>query len=339
MKRVCVVLFLAAVWLMQPTAASAHVGSSSPVAVDDRARVTSIEPPRPPFEVRVVDGDQDLWAQVEPGNDLVILGTIREPFLHFSHAGVSVNLRSPTAQSDLFGVIPSRTPDLNPRAHPIWQKVSSTTTYLWHDHRLHALALLNGGGTARKLGVWTVPLRLNGRQGQITGELSSLSPPNRWFWLLLSFSIAVSPGLLLWRRTPLVRISGPLLAVVTTVSILVGRAGRDLFGRPDVATARYVSLVVGLILGALALDRLIRGGEETRSFVAMIVGVIGVVQGLTFLPTFWHGLVLAVTPGWVERLCAALSLGGGAASLIVCFTGARVEFQANSSPLPGPGTR
>ncbi|MEA2507442.1 MAG: hypothetical protein QOH48_2060 [Actinomycetota bacterium] len=281
----------------------------------------------------MVDGDQDLWVRLAPGNDLVVLGTIREPFLHFDDAGVYANLRSPTAQSDLFGIVSSRPTSLNPGARPTWRKVSNTGTYLWHDHRLHALALLAGGHEGR-LGGWTIPLRLNGRQGQITGELFSVPAPSRWFWLVLTALIAVSPALFLRRRASFSRIALPTLAALTTAAVLVARAGRDLYGRPDVMTARYVSLGIAVGLGIVALDRLLRGGEETKPFVAMIVGVVGVVEGLTLLPTFWHGLVLAALPGSVERLCGALALGAGTASLILCFAGARAEPLSDASPLP-----
>jgi hypothetical protein len=334
MKRLLILASLVIAWLVPSTPAFAHVGTSPPVAVDDRARITSIEPPRAPFAARVVDGDQDLWARVAPGNDLVVLGTIREPFLHFDEAGVFANLRSPTAQADLFGIVPSRPTSLNPGARPTWRKVSGTGTYLWHDHRLHALALLAGGHEGR-LGGWTVPLRLNGRQGQITGELFSVPAPNRWFWLVVTALIALLPALLLRRgRASLTRVGLPMLAALTTASILVARAGRDLYGRPDVTAARYVSLGVAVGLGILALDRLLRGGKDTKPFVAMIVGVIGVVEGLTLLPTFWHGLVLTALPGSVERLCGAITLGAGTASLILCFAGARAEPRPDASPLP-----
>ena len=101
-KRVFVVVFVALAWLGQTTPASAHAGRSPSAAVDDRACITEVEPHNAPFEVRVVDGDQDLWLRLQPGNELIVIGSIGEPFLRFANGWVSANIRSTTAESDLF---------------------------------------------------------------------------------------------------------------------------------------------------------------------------------------------------------------------------------------------
>ncbi|MDP9222930.1 MAG: hypothetical protein M3P18_03585 [Actinomycetota bacterium] len=331
MKRMLVVAVLAAAWLAQPTTAYAHVGRSPSVAVDDRARITRIEPPNAPFDVRVVDGDQDLWLQLKPGNDLVVLGASGEPFLRFHRGAVFANTRSPTAQSDLFGVIPARSTEAPPTP-PSWWKVSSGASYLWHDHRLHALALLSGVGPPRKLGQWHIPLRLNGRRAVIVGGLWSVSGPQRWFWLMIPLVIlAGALTILRFGGAPLIRMGGATLGAITAVAVVIARAGRDLYGRPEVTTGRYVSLGIALALGVLALDRLVRARQDAAAFIGMIVGVIGLVEGLTLLPTFWNAVVLAAIPSWLERLCAALALGAGTASLIYSFAGTTEDL---NQPIP-----
>ena len=150
-----------AVWLLLPATASAHVGRGPVVAVNDQARITGIEPLYAPFEAHVVDGHQALWVRVRPDHELTVLGVIGEPFLRISGSGVLVNMRSPTAQIDKVGGSSIR-PSFTRNAVPRWKQVASGRSYRWHDHRLHALALLGGTGPARRLGSWTIPLRLDG---------------------------------------------------------------------------------------------------------------------------------------------------------------------------------
>jgi hypothetical protein len=326
MKRYLLLGILASLWLALPTDASAHVGHSSSMAVDDRARIMQIQPAAPPFQVRVVDGDQDLWLQLDPGNELVVLGGIGEPFLRFNDAGVFANTHSSTAQTDLLSLIPSETPSLNPRKAPSWFKLTTADRYLWHDHRIHALALLSDGGPARRLGEWNIPLKLNGGRGAITGDLRSIPLPNRWFWLVLSVLIAIAAvAVLRWKGSRFAATGGPALAVITVVAVLIAHAGRDLYGRPEISTGRYITLGLSLVLGAIAVERLFRGGNGTKFIVAMVVGVIGLVQGLTMLSTFWHGLVLVAIPMTLERACVALAIGAGVASLVFSFTGTRPD--------------
>jgi hypothetical protein len=325
-RSLVVTLLAGALLLLLPTAASAHAGRNPSPAVDDRARITAVEPHDAPFEVRVVDGDQELWLRIQPGNELVVLGSIDEPFLRFKDGSVAANTRSPTAETDLFGLVPSR-PSLDPHTPPTWWKVAKGNSYLWHDHRLHSLALLSPRGPARRLGSWVVPLRLNGSHAAIVGDLWSVAPPALWLWLAIPVAIVIAAiTLLRFGRTTVVRHNGPLVAAITAVAMVVARTGRDLYGRPEVTTGRYVSIALGVALALFAVERLFRGREGVKLIVAMITGVLGMVQGLTLLPALWHGFVLAAIPAEIERVCIGLALGGGVTTLIVTFADTRTEL-------------
>jgi hypothetical protein len=327
-RSLIVTLLAGGLLLLLTTAASAHAGRNPAPAVDDRARITAIEPHDAPFEVRVVDGDQELWLRIQPGNELVVLGSFDEPFLRFKNGSVTANTRSPTAETDLFGLVPSR-PSLDPRTPPTWWNVAKGNSYLWHDHRLHALALVSPQGPARRLGSWVVPLRLNGGHAAIVGKLWSVAPPALWVWLAIPLAIVVAAlALLRFGSAAAVRRSAPLVAAATTAAVVIARNGRDLYGRPQVTTGRYVSIAIGLAVALFILERLLRGGAGIRLVVTMVVGVVALVQGLTLLPSFWHGLVLAALPGWIERCCVAVALGGGIAALVFAF----VDEQGQSGP-------
>jgi hypothetical protein len=171
-----------------------------------------------------------------------------------------------------------------------------------------------------------VPLRLNDSHAAIVGDLWSVAPPALWFWLAIPIAIVIAAiTLLRFGRTAVVRRSTPLVAAITAVAIVVARTGRDLYGRPEVTTGRYVSIGLGIALAVLALERLLRGREGVKLIVAMIAGVLGVVQGLTMLPALWHGLVLATIPAEIERLCIGIALGGGLTTLIFTFADTKTE--------------
>jgi len=130
-----------------------------------------------------------------------------------------------------------------------------------------------------------------------------------------------------------VRRSGPLIAAASTAAVVIARTGRDLYGRPEVTTGRYVSIGIGVAVALLIFERLLRGGAGIKLIVAMVVGVVALVQGLTLLPSFWHGLVLAAIPSWIERCCVAVAAGGGIACLVLTF-GDKSSLEAEPSPGP-----
>jgi hypothetical protein len=150
-----------------------------------------------------------------------------------------------------------------------------------------------------------------------------------WFWLLLCLAIVLSAIAVLRFGSLAARRRGLLLfTALTIVSIVTARMGRDLYGRPDVTTPRQLSIAIGISLAAVALERLLRRDWGTQLIVAMAAGVIGIVQGLTLLPAFWHGLVLVAIPVGTERLVIALALGGGVGCLMFAFAGSNRDLQA-----------
>ena len=139
----------------------------------------------------MVDGDQALWVRLRSGHELIVLGVIGEPFLRIGGSGVFVNTRSPTAQIDKVGGSSVKPSFQRRSAAPRWRRVASGCSYRWHDHRLHALASLGGAGPARRLGSWTIPLRLDGGAAAIRGGLWYRPAPDVWLWLLIPLMFVV----------------------------------------------------------------------------------------------------------------------------------------------------
>ena len=307
-----------AVWLLVPATASAHVGRGPVVAVNDQARITGIEPLHAPFEARVVDGDQAVWVRLRRGHELIVLGVIGEPFLRIGGSGVFVNARSPTAQIDKVGGSSVR-PSFARRAAPRWKRVASGRSYRWHDHRLHALASLGGTGPARRLGSWTIPLRLDGSAAAIAGGLWYRPAPDVWVWLLIPLTFIVAAVVTLrFGDSLLARRVTMWLAAVAVVALVAARAGREFYGRPTPAVAGYISFAIGVTVAVWALYRFLVRPTDYSGLAALVIGVVAAAEAAALLSVLYRPVVLAVFPAWFERACVSLAFGAGVAATLLC---------------------
>ena len=329
MSRLGAFAVVVAVGLLLPAIASAHVGRGPVVAVNDQARVTGIEPLHAPLEARVVDGDQALWVRLRPGHELTVLGVIGEPFLRISGSGVLVNVRSPTAQIDKVGGNSVR-PSFAQNTAPTWRRVASGRSYRWHDHRLHALASLGGTGPARRLGSWTIPLRLDGSAAAIRGGLWYRPAPNVWLWLLIPLTFVFAAVIAL--RSGDVQLARQVtmwLAAVAVVALVVARAGREFYGRPTPAVAGYVSFAIGVTVAVWAIYRFLVRPTDYSWLAALVIGVVAAAEAAALLSVFYRPIVLTVFPAWFERACIALAFGAGVATTLLCvFAGLADTAQA-----------
>ena len=318
MSRLGAFVVALAVWLLLPAMASAHVGRGPVVAVSDQAKITGIEPLHAPFEARVVDGDQAVWVRLGSGHELIVLGVIGEPFLRIGGSGVFVNTLSPTAQIDKVGGS-SVKPSFEQHVAPHWMKVGSGSSYRWHDHRLHALALLGGAGLARRLGSWTIPLRLDGGAAAIRGGLWYRPAPDVWLWLLIPLMSVVGAVVVLRSGNVLLaRRATRWLAAVAVVALVVARAGREFYGRPTPAVAGYMSFAVGVIVVVWALYRFLVRSTDYTGLAALVIGVVAAAEAAALLAVLYRPVVLAVFPAWFERTCVALAFGTGVATTLLC---------------------
>ena len=282
-----------------PSIASAHVGRTLPVATSFTARITGTVPG---IAARVVDGDQTLWLQTEAA--VLVPGTLGEPLLRFDRGGVWLNLHSPTAQSDRMDRFDLR-PSANPRAKPLWHRVSGSHAYAWHEHRLHALEpLARSAGT---VGPWSVPLVVDGRRRRLHGVLDYRPPGRTWAWIAATVVLAAAAATAATRsRTALVA-----LALAATPVIWAVRIGRELYGRPNVPAIGWIEIALTSVIGAALVYGLVNRDEGTRVFTAFLVGFGGLYEGLTMLPLLTHAIALSDLPSGVARVGEVLILGAG----------------------------
>ena len=309
MRRLLVAGAAVVAALVLPGAALAHVGKSAPVATNFDANISGVEPPSSAVEAKLVDGDRALWLRVRGDATVLIPGAEGEPLLRFDRAGVFVNLRSLTAQSDRIDRFDLR-PDPNPRAAPLWHRLSSGHSYLWHEHRLHALEpLARGHRTRTVVGRWSVPLLIDGKRHALAGQLVYHPTGSAWPWILLACALAGFSAGALAVSSVAARRMAVLAALAAVLLIWAVRIGRELYGRPTVGATGYVEIALTSLVGIVLLYGLLHRDGEVRMFTAFLVGFGCLYQGLTMLPVLTHAVALTALPTPVARVAVAAILG------------------------------
>jgi len=106
-----------------------------------------------------------------------------------------------------------------------------------------------------------------------------------------------------------------LVAVAVTAVALIWalRAGRELYGRPNVPTIGYVQIGLTSVIGCALLCGLLN--RDGRVLAAFLVGFGGLYEGLTMLPLLTHAIALNALPSTVARVVEALVLATGIGAL------------------------
>jgi hypothetical protein len=305
-QLLCACVVVAAAFVF-PKGALAHAGRGAPVATNFEARIDGVTPPTGAVKARVVDGGRLLWLRVDSNVVVVVPGAQGEPLLRFDRAGVHVNLRSLTAQTDRIDRRDLR-PDPNSRARPLWHRLTAGHAYRWHEHRLHALEpLARDRHSGAVLGRWTMPMLIDGRLHELAGTLVYRRPPSAW-----SIVLAVVAGGATIRALAGSRSLVLPAAALATVLVWLVRIGRDLYGRPAVDAWGYLSLVLTSLVGGVLIYGLLRRDESVRQFIALLVAAGCLYEGWTMFGVLTHGVALTALPTLAARLAVATLLGLGA---------------------------
>jgi len=302
--RVALALGVVATAAALPSTASAHVGRTLPVATDFTARITA---PVPGIDARVTDGDQSLWLRTPASTTLTVQGILGEPLLRFDRRGVWLNLRSPTAQSDRI----DRTA-LRPTASgtpPLWHRVTTGHSYLWHEHRLHALEPI--ARTAGPVGPWSVPLVVDGRRQSLRGVLDYSPAGPVWAWIAVSVVLALAGAVAATRSASTLA----ALSLTATAAVWTVRIGRELYGRPTVPVVGWIEIAITSLVGALFVYGLTRRNAGTRAFTAFFVGFGALYEGLTMLPLLTHAIALNALPSLFARIVEGVVVVAGIGAL------------------------
>jgi hypothetical protein len=298
--------------LVAPTAALAH-GPVNPAATSYLATVDGT-----PAGLRaaVVDGDQRLWLQADPGHTVLVIDYRGAPYLRFSARGVAVNHNSAMYYTNQ--VPAEQAPaGLGASTEPNWAVVTTGHGYSWHDGRLHALATIALTPGSNYVGTWRIPLRVDGRPAAVSGALRHAPNPSLvWFWPILVAVACVLAGLRL-REAVLDRRLARALALLAIVAVAVAGTGEEFHGRPGVSAGQYVLVgVIGAFV-AWGLSRLARGQDGWFGY--FLIALAAIWEGASLVGVLTHGFVLIALPATVARVAVVTCLAAGAALLPVIF--------------------
>jgi hypothetical protein len=174
MRRARLVALLAACALLAPaTPALAHGGNPNFRSVIDR-----VTPNVPGVSFEVLDYDSYMQLVDRGGHAVTIYGYEGEPYARILPSGtVQVNRRSPaTYLNDSRFAEVTVPPIANAKAAPLWKTVDNSGTFVWHDHRMHYMSpatppQVTDKGRKTKIFDYEIPLRIDGRRGDIQGTL------------------------------------------------------------------------------------------------------------------------------------------------------------------------
>ncbi len=156
--------------LAVPSLALAHEGNPN-----YRSEITEMPSG---VSAQMLNFDDTLEVDVEPGHELVVDGYEDEPYVRYLEDGtVEVNRNSPAyyLNEDRFAAV--ETPEsADAEAEPDWEQVGAQGTYSWHDHRVHYMAKdvpgqVTDESQETKIFDWTVPMELDGESADLSGTL------------------------------------------------------------------------------------------------------------------------------------------------------------------------
>jgi hypothetical protein len=192
---------------------------------------------------------------------------------------------------------------------PRWRRLSSKPAVVWHDARVRALP---AGIEHRK---WALPIAIDGRAAQVTGDVWREPAPSLWPWVGLGLSfIGITVALLIARRPTLIRTAAIGLGAFAGVMMVASIAGFALDA--NAAAPTYVEGGNEIVLAVVGFAFLCRGSLDARAMAGGALGLLALAVGLTKLPTLLNGIVLSALPGAAARAGVVLMLSAGAAATV-----------------------
>jgi hypothetical protein len=290
--------------LVVPGVAQAHHTAVPIVALDYGNRILTGAMPAG-VHASLQDAGRKLELTVGPKRRVTVLGYEGEPFLQFDPAGVQVSRSSTTAQG-------LRLASSSPSFGPLWLQLTSGHSFTWADTRAWAPASALHG---RAKVAWTVPLIDDGQRVDVAGELIKASRPPLWPWLLLA-ALPLVAAVVAARRKRWFWAGACGLAALAGFGTLANLGGFATGGLP-VSADRWALFVIEVILVAVAIAALLR--PRARLVAVAALAAFAVLQSLSELAVFRHGIVVSGLPASAVRAAGALALGAGLGAAALVF--------------------
>lgn len=337
-----------AVLLLAASPAGAH-NVSGVSSTNYLTTLEGLSPETPGITVAVVEKGSRIELTNTNDHDVVVLGYEDEPYLRIGPDGVFENQRSPATylNRDRSGS-QSGGENADPEAEPVWEKLSSGQTARWHDHRIHWMGADVDRPDERFVveDRWVIPLRYQGDELEITGQLLWIPGPSPLPWYLLTaalIGLGAFVGLRSWWGKGLAVVLGALILtdLFHVIGILGARAGG-----PDLASvgSNLLYSVVAWSVGIVGITMLVKGKRDGL-FAAIFSGVLlAVFGGLQDLGVLSHSQVPFAWSAVSARFFVTLSIGLGVgvtvgAILALWKIGAFAMVKVGATPTePDPST-
>jgi len=291
-----------------------HMGSGDSVQPRDTASVIeSVVPALPSGVVVDIVGSDTFFRVRSVGHDVMVTGYKDEPYMHITTTGdVFVNDGSQTTliNGNRYGDVDTSSFVESP--NPVWRKISTDGTAMWHDHRVHWMspkrpAPIDPLGTVV---AWKVPFSVDGVATTVSGTLFLREKASLLWWLAgliaLLFAVALSVG----RRKGFFA----LTFLISTVGVVVG--AMQYAGLPD--GARITPLILMFSIGAAvvaAVSVFMQRRSKSSQHVAVLLNAGA---GATLVVCAWlcaDQVRAAYVPGvdqeWLVRMLIPALLGIG----------------------------
>ncbi|MEI6198446.1 MAG: hypothetical protein WCP83_00715 [Actinomycetota bacterium] len=296
-----------------------HMGSGDSVQPRDTVSVIQSVTPSLPRGVSVDIVGSDTFVRVRSvGHDVLITGYKEEPYVHITKSGeVFVNTGSVTTLINSNRYANVDTSSFVESASPVWQKVRTNGTAMWHDHRVHWMspkrpAPIDPAGTVLS---WKVPMRIDGAATTVTGTLFLRGKASTMWWFIGFVALLVGVALSVKRRREFFL----TVFLIAMLGVVVG--AMQYFGLPNGARITPLLLMFSTFSAVVALVAIAihRTGKNSQHIaVSLNAGA-----GATLIVCAWlcaNQVRAAYVPGigheWIVRVLIPTLLGIGLVSTI-----------------------
>lgn len=320
------------VLLLAPAGPALAHGAHAPTATNYHTEVTGIAPAIDGVTVVAIEAGTGLQLINHSGRTVQVLGYDGEPYLEIRPDGAYRNLNSPATYLNEDSTGTARVPDhADPDATPAWQRVNRAPVARWYDHRTHWMApsltpaIADDPGVRTRILDWSVPLRVDGQEAQLTGTLDWVPPPSPWLWWVAAVLGAAAVGALglaahRWAAR-LVTAAAAVTAGVVAVGYAVAReldAGATGAGELLVWLATgmlwpVLAGLAGMAAGAylLVATRSGRASEAAALALAVAGACLAIFAGLADVAVFARAIPPVPFDPTLARLAVLVVLAGG----------------------------
>lgn len=321
MRRIVVTVVISAALLVAgATPAFAHTVAGTG-ATNYKTTLTK-RPTIAGLKVRIIEAGSRFEATYSGTQPVYVMGYQEEQYLRIDGRGVFENLKSPATYINRSRDGENPPGDADPKAKPVWQKVSSGRTARFHDHRIHFMGDINPPQVRNAPGErhvivpnWKIPFTQGTTTSNAQGSLVWIPGPSVAPFAITAVALIV--GLVVWTRRTApylpVLIATALLVLVSVVhAFAIGFANAGTV--PQQFAQAFSSSTVAIpawIVGAGAVWFLMRrrvDGFFAAVFAGLIIAVVGGFADLTVLS---RSVVPSALPAGATRVIVTLSLGLG----------------------------